>query len=274
MSCARHDELLRREAGLLSAEQAASVDEHLRSCSACAQSWSELQATTHRLRPDPGEFDDPALADDVLTLVRLGRAPDPKRGGARRLLTWLVPAAGLVAAAGLVLLFAWPPAGPDPDGFQARSGAPDPDRWVSIQAFRAGPEGGFQKLGDRLRASDALAFSYRNRTDAYDHLMVLAVDEGGQVFWYYPAHTRPGEDPESVPIHSAPGPIELPDQIRHALAPGRLRLFALFSRGGLRVAAVEAQVSRDLEAAGDLRALERLGLPDTGQQSSLLTVEP
>lgn len=275
MSCTRHDDLLRREAGLLSAERVASVDEHLRTCSDCARTWSRLQATTRRLRPDPGEFDDPALADEVLTLVRLGRDPSSTgRPWSWRPLAWLMPAVGLVAVAGLVLMLAWPPVESAPDGFQARSGPPDPDRWVSVQAFQADPMGGYRSLGDRLRASDTLAFSYLNRTAVYDHLMVLAVDEGGQVYWYYPAHTRPAEDPESVPIRSAQNPIELPDQVRHPLAPGTLRLFALFSKGALRVKAVESQVARDLRAAGSLQALERLNLEGTGQHSRLLTVEP
>jgi hypothetical protein len=100
--------------------------------------------------------------------------------------------------------------------------------------------------------------------------MVLAVDAGGRVYWYYPAHTREDHDPGSIGIGRTRA--QLPDAIRHALRPGPLRLFALFSGKTLRVSEVEAVVARDLASANDLAHLDRLSLPGTGQHSLMLEV--
>ena len=78
-----------------------------------------------------------------------------------------------------------------------------------------------------MLATDALAFSYTNRTRELGYLMILAIDRQGTVFWYYPAYSREDQDPQSIAIRNNAVDIRLADQVRHQLEPGPLRLMAL-----------------------------------------------
>jgi hypothetical protein len=227
-----------------------------------------------RLAPDPGEFDDTELADDVLTLVRLGRATADKTTipTRRRLAPVLLPAAAVAVVALIVfsmILFRTD----DSDGFRVRSGSVvEEDRWVSLEIFRT-TEGGYEPVEAAIHPDDALAFAYTNRfPERLGYLMVFGVDEGGGIYWYYPAHLREGENPSSIRLGMSPQRAELPEEIRHRLRPGLIRVVALFSAEALDVNAVEKSVARGLAKAGSLQALARLELEGTGQQSFLLTV--
>ncbi len=270
MKCARNQDLLRHLAGSLSPERAAALEEHLTHCPHCKQSHDQIVAATGRLAADPGEFDGPEIAKDVMTLIRMGRTSlEPAQPKRFRPIWMLVPAAA--GALALLLVLAWPHTGPDSDGFQIRGSGEDPDRWVSVKAFRSGQEG-YQALDDQLQSNDSLAFSYRNLSQCYHHLMVFAVDQEGQVFWYYPAHSQQGINPASIAIDSEAKDVPLPDQVQHPLRPGSLRLFALFSAEPLRVNAVETAVAQDLLTAESLLHWQRINIPDTGQHSILWTV--
>jgi len=277
MKCIEASELYRLILDELDPDRAAAIEHHLGHCERCASAWNEVQRLVGHLAPDEGEFDDPAFAGDVMTLVRLGRTqkkePHPSWWEALvgRWRAGLATALVAAATASLVLLV-WPrPEGPD-SGFQSRGGAESPDSWVSIQAYRAAGTA-HQPISSALAADDALAFTYSNRSrGVYRFLMILGVDRTGHVFWYYPAYTRAGEDPASVPISSSENPQTLPQQVRHDLRPGELRLFGLFSRAPLRVHQVEAVVATSLQAAGSLRQLQRLPLEGTGQHSFIVAV--
>ncbi len=272
MKCARNKDLLRYITGSLPSEQAAALDEHLAHCPQCTKTKNELMAATSHLAPDPGEFDEPEIAKNVMTLIRMGRAePEPTRPSFFRPVWVLVPAAAACLLA-LVILMAWPQPEAGTEGFHVRGGNEDPDRWVSVRAFRATAEG-YQKVGENMKASDALAFSYSNHSETYRHLMVFAVNPEGQVFWYYPAHTEEGVDPNSIAIGKEAKDVPLPDQIRHPLRAGPLRLFALFSPNSLHVSDVETAVARDFAVPNrDLSKFQRLDMANTGQHSILLTV--
>jgi hypothetical protein len=73
--------------------------------------------------------------------------------------------------------------------------------------------------------------------------MVLAVDGRGGVHWYYPAYERLGEDPAAVPIRARALGVELGEEIRHPLPPGRLQVIALFLPAPRRVLDVERDVA-------------------------------
>jgi len=292
MTCLNFKELTRYMADDLPPERAAAFEQHVAICPRCAGLREELAVMAARIAPDPGEFDDPALADEVMTLIKLGRAqprgtPDVGRTGRWR---WaLVPAAAAALAVALVVLVpairqtgmppevhapGTAPAGGE-SGFQARGGGDEqPDRWVSLSIYRAGGDG-YEPVGESLAANDDLAFAYEDRSPKpYGYLMILAVDGRGKIFWYYPAHLREGENPHSVRTTGRPGQVELPEAVRHDLVPGKLRIFALFARRALDVGTVEALVSRQLgEAEGNLDHLVRLPVADTGQHSLLLRVE-
>ncbi|MEK6609105.1 MAG: hypothetical protein AABZ30_15715 [Myxococcota bacterium] len=128
----------------------------------------------------------------------------------------------------------------------ARGGAKDdPAKWVALRAYRRAGDGARpEPLGARMRRDDALLVAYDNAGPrAYAWLMVYAVDASGSVRWYYPAFEAPGQDPSSIAIAAGSG-VELPDQVRHPLAAGPMRLHALFSRAALRVTDVERDPDR------------------------------
>jgi hypothetical protein len=139
----------------------------------------------------------------------------------------------------------------------------------------------FRTVGDRtepvtgaIRAGDGLLFAYSNPGNTYSHLMVFALDDGGQVYWYYPPYQSAQEDPQAVPIEARRTGVELREVVRHPLRPGKLRLFALFVDRPASVKAVERALA--VAAAGPVVAPEPLALPGVtvGQESWLLEVQP
>jgi hypothetical protein len=270
MKCANESEFARFVAGLVEPEAAAALREHVEHCTRCHAVQTRMAASVGRLAPDPGEFDAPEFVGDVLASIRQEpRQPQVVSPRPARQRRWLwAPVAALSATAILLAArpFLWPG---DSDGFRARGSASHPDRWVSIEIHRA-TAAGYKRLHDTLAAHDALAFAYSNMGDeGYRYLDVFAVDEQGEVFWYYPAPARGADG--GLPI-ARTRRAELPDEIRHELRPGLLRIFAVFAKDPLTVAELERTVRRDLRDASSLEHLERLSLAGTGQQTFLLTV--
>lgn len=276
MKCVGENDLVRLVAGQLPPDEAAFLERHLSDCRSCSKRRDNLVSTTRRLAPDPGEFDQPALVENVMTLLRLGQ-PTPRGVTGRKILWWnwvLLPAAAGLAV--LVVILVWPFGSQlDVSGFRARGGFVEKwDRWVSLRVFKA-TEAGYQPVGETISRDEALAFGYDNRSSGnYRFLMVFAVDEKGSVYWYYPGFRREGENPRSVAIRNTAGPTDLPDEIRHSLSPGKLRIVALFSAQPLEVSSVEAKIAEDLARVGSVELLERLSFEETGQQSFLIQVRP
>lgn len=271
MKCLKQEDLLGYVAGTISSERHSAIEEHFSGCRNCAQARDELITMTRRLAPDPGEFKDPAFADNVLTLLRLGRARPITEAVHNKWLWWFAPAASALAALLMVVFLLQTSTGQN--DFQTRGIKENPDRWVSLKVFRSTADG--YKLADKsILFGDSLAFTYENRSAEYGFLMVFAVDSGGEVHWYYPAFTSEEQDPESIAIQSGLGQVQLPDEVRHDFSPGPVRLFAVFSKSPLRVKAMEEKVARDLRAAGSNISLDRLSLSGSGQQSMLFAVEP
>jgi hypothetical protein len=267
MKCVEASEVTRLFAGQLSEERAQLVQLHFERCAGCAGMRDELATITSRLAHDPGEFDDAAAVDEVMALIRMGKADRPEVVARPSLWsawqTWLVVPVTAAATVLLMLSF-WPQRSID-GGFQARGAASASlDRWVSLQAFRSSSSG-YAPVDGVIAANDALAFTYLNRSrEPLRHLAVVAIDARAEVFWYYPPSTA---------IQRANEPVELPEQVEQALRPGDLRIFGLFSAEPLASADLEAQLKRALHAAGSLQALERLDLRDVGQHSLLLEVK-
>jgi hypothetical protein len=269
MSCASEKDLAGLIAGLFDPEPAAALRAHLERCEPCRFRHATMVAMTRRLAPDAGEFEDPNLVAEVMRAVRAAEVPARSRQ-TPRIWRWLW-APLLAASAAMVVLLAHPFSSDGPDGFRARGGgAANPDRWVSIEIFRA-TSAGYRRVVDRIAPEDALAFAYSNRGDeGYRYLVIVAIDETGEVFWYYPAQEQ-GASGMAITLTAH---ADLPDEIRHRLRPGRLRVFALFSKEPYAVADVEQILREDLRIAKRLDRLERVSLPGTGQQSFLLSVSP
>jgi hypothetical protein len=198
---------------------------HLRSCAPCRARY-RAHALIEELGGDPGR-------------TRLARGifapPRPVR-------PWLI--VGLAAAA--VLLFLVPR---ERSPFQVRGGVSDMRPAVTL--YRMGAAGVPERTGAILKAGDALALSYLNPTArAHSHLMVLATDDRGRVFWFWPAWQDPAANPTAVPIVPGDAPVELGEAVRQPLAPGRITVTALFCDRPVTVREAEAAL-----AAGTLSAL-------------------
>jgi hypothetical protein len=176
-----------------------------------------------------------------------GRSAAPARPRPRAV--WA--GAGLLAAAGAAAAgVALAPAALDPARPAALERGPAPGVEPAIElppalhVFRAAADGRGDPLapGGRLGPDDGVLLAYSNPGARHGWLMVFAVDDRGEVFWYYPSFERAGEDPEAVPIVRGRSGVELGEEIRHALRPGPLRFHALFLEAPARVSAVEALV--------------------------------
>jgi hypothetical protein len=268
MSCASEKDLAELIAGFCDPEPAASLRAHLERCERCRSLHATMAAMTRRLAPDAHEFAQTNLVDDVMRAVRAGQVP--ARSRTSRVGWRWVWAPMLAASAAIVILLARPFSQDRADGFLARGATTSPDRWVSVEIYRA-TGAGYRRVVDRIAADDALAFAYSNRGDeGYRGLQIVAMDETGEIFWYYPAQ-QPGAVGVSITRTER---ADLPDEIRHHLRPGRLRVFALFSKEPHAPADVEHTLRRDLRLAKGLERMQRVSLPGTGQESFLLTVSP
>ena len=136
----------------------------------------------------------------------------------------------------------------DADGFTARGAASSPASSMvapELLVYAAADRGGPSTLlpRDVLARDQSLAFAYTNPANE-SFVAIFAVDDGGQVYWYYPAWTDPADDPVSIPIVSGAASHDLPDAVRHDLHGRSVMVHALFSRAPLHVREVEARVAR------------------------------
>jgi hypothetical protein len=248
----------------LPALAACHLREHLATCAAC-QGRYERQLIAEAVLPDGEARAEERLWREIERVAALPAAKRERRHRPAWLLSLVLAAATAAAVVALVAL----PRAEDPVARgPAATGLPP-----SLHLFRV-VGAGTEPVSARIHAGDGLLFAYSNPGERYSHLMVFAVDERGQVYWYYPAYQRVGDDPEAVPIEGRHTGVELREVIRQPLPPGRVRVYALFLGGPAPVSAVE----RALAAAGAARAVaeERAVLPEWGarQESWLLEVQP
>jgi hypothetical protein len=212
---------------------------HLPGCPPCRDRYRAL-SLLESLEPEAGERARDRLARAIF-------APRPPRRA--------FYGVALAAAAAVVLLVALPR-----EHFTARGGAPE-ERGPrpSLSIARLLPGGAAERVGAVIRAGDSLAFSYVNPPEVgATHLMIFAVDEAARVYWFWPAWTSAGDDPEAVTIGASAAPVELAQAVRHPLPPGKLTVHALFSRHPHHVRELEAAT-----AAGQLTALDGVLVSET-----------
>lgn len=189
--------------------------EHLPTCAACHAHY--------RRRLLLARLDPQALsAEDRLGRgLGLGARPAPR---ARVRLSWAAAAAtGLaVAAAALWMLRT----APTDEGFAARGGGPVQASSSALHVYRVNEAGPPSPLLDTLHAGDELAFAYEN-PEQKPYLMLFAVDELANVYWFYPAWTEASADPKAIAAKLEPGVHELPEGIKHRYAGSRLQLHTL-----------------------------------------------
>ena len=284
MSCVTVDRLIQHLDGELSVNDARGLEEHLVGCAACRRRREELAALVRGLGPESREAQAEDLSGAVLARVRAGeRVEGPElraRTAGARARRWIPVAVGgalaLAAAALLALRLREPSPGLPGAGsgsFSVRGGGSlETERWLALWVYRR-VEGTrrYAPVEGPIRSHERLVFGVRNGEGRYRHLMLVAVDATGQVYWYYPAYEHKGSDPTSIPLGR--GRVELPAEIEHRLSPGRLRFFALFSVEPLKVSAVEAELRRARASRKDPTALTRLELPGVGQLTRVFEVQ-
>lgn len=203
-------------------------------------------------------------------------APAP-RSRARRLAIW-----GALAAAAIAVIAVRLPSrdlGRSTAAPVARGGATDLTGAPVIHVFRSVSDHAAEPIGAGIHARDGLLFAYTNPDPQLRYLMIFAVAQTDTqaiaVHWYYPAYRRLGEDPEAVSILPGTTGIELGEEIRQALRPGAVRIYALFLREPHRVLEIESIVRQIIEEPRRPVTEEtRLPLAGSVQSSLLVQVTP
>lgn len=254
------DELLRFTQGEVTANRAAELEAWAAAAPANRARLDELRSMLTALAA-------PVPPVDLLAEVHAQFARAPPAG--HRLRPGLVRAAAFAAAACLAAV--WLTARPPTDTVRTKgTGATRADAWAGVQAYRVEPGGAPRPLGEHLRAHDSLLFAYTNGGPApFPYLLIFAVDSSGRVYWYYPAWTVPGEDPQAISIQPSERVVELYEQVAQPLSPGPVVVHAIFSRRALRVSEVE-------RALREVAAVDAgpLPFPDTAQQELMVGVAP
>lgn len=100
-----------------------------------------------------------------------------------------------------------------------------------------------EQLTTTMSREDELAFTYDNGADK-THLMIFGVDEGGRVYWFYPAWTSETDEPTAIPIEKGHGRHELLEAIKHRYQGSRLTVHGLFLDRAMTVREVESLLKK------------------------------
>lgn len=268
--------------GDVTPQQIRDIEDRLASCASSRQCLEQLRRVTDAVAGTEAE----EQTIDLVAGVRRAAA-QPQVRSASRWPSWrrsrLPMVAGLAATAAALLFLLpireeathsdttdeLPVQGALGPGLRVKASGPTgDDRWIDLQVYRTNGKDSPQRVAREVRRDDALLFAYTNLGPRpYDHLMVFAIAGKGKVHWFYPGYERRGGDPQSIAIEQEQAGAELPDVVKHDLAPGLLTLYAVFSREPLSVLRVEALI-RDLLAAGrwDPREAARVPLEGTAQR--------
>ena len=267
MKCISPKDLAAYLVGEVTRSQAEDIEEHLASCGSCRKELEGLREMVARIKKPA----DPAEERDHLPDIRRRiKAGDAGHLPGRR--KWPVVAGAIallaILAAAVYLLL---DPGAAEDEFRVKSDQPpatQQDRWAGIRAFSVGAAGTPATLEDVHHESDSLVFTYTNLGEnPYDFLMIFAVDGKGRVYWFHPAYTRTGEDPQSIGISKGAERIELREKVRHEYPEGKLWIYGLFTNEPMRVSSIEKLL--ETTAPG-----ERIPLPGSAQHILATEVKP
>jgi hypothetical protein len=255
-ACPSNRVIARWEAGrLLDGDERRWLEGHTRSCARCSSVVAEIAAARGDLFAADSGVEAARAAHTMMTIAAARAVPRRRWRGWGG---WAGAPLLVGAAAVLLLVPALKPRQPSvmpPPGVRAKG-------QLAVEAFckRADKvfpvgDGGAYYRGDRLR------FAYSTPADG--HLMVLGVDDRGQIFPYY------GEGRlSSVPAAAGakvmlPGSVELDDH------NGAERVFVLWAAAPIDGGAVKRAVAEALAAGADITRAARLPL-ELDQVSFLL----
>lgn len=260
--------------GRLGADQSQALLARLWRCAPCRERY-QRHLLFERVLPDGASRRDGRLWQTILGsagaagATEKGRSERPVRG--RSLLLGASFALALVALIPLSPLWPRSRGGGDPVARGALSGASSAP---SLHLYRS-VGGKTEPLGRELNGGDGILIAYSNPSAELRHLMVFAVDQRGDIHWYYPAYERLGEDPAAIPIRTGAFGVELGEEIRHPLPPGALRIFALFLPEPMHVLGIETLMRTELARhGGAVEEVSSVGPVPGEQTTTLLRVRP
>jgi hypothetical protein len=208
---------------------------------------------------------DPAGALSPAARIAGGLGLPVRRPRALRLKTWLSLAAGAcaTAAAVVILLHARPPSDFEPRGRTFGSGS----QLLTYEVPRGAAP---RPIAAEMRTDSALAFAYAN-VGRKSRLMVFAVDENRQTYWYHPAWRSATENPVAIAIERDQTLHEIPQATTHRFAGRRLQVFGVFLEQAASVREMETWIA---QAGSDGRGGIRLAINGADISHAHVTVLP
>jgi len=234
--------------GAISTDGEKEMRSHLDGCAGCRERY-DRQLIFASLDPN-------ALS----AKERLGRGLGVREPRAR-FWTWALAGSAAVA---LAMIAAMLVPGEDTQNklFFARGSRADGPS-VRLDIFTVGADKKPAAAKGELRPTDELAFAYLNRAGK-KHLLVFAVSDDRQVYWYHPAWRDPQKNPTAITIRSGAKLHELPEAISHPLKGKSLTVFGVFVDRPLSVRDVEQSIQKSKHGrpniTGALVVERRLGL--------------
>jgi hypothetical protein len=271
MRCPSEAELLSFVDVDLPPEKLERVELHLRQCASCARQVAELRELIADVAaPLPAEALD-VKAHVAGVMGRLDKAVVSESTPVRKS-RWLAWGAIAAAAAAVFVVFSHGPEHPLGDVFTARGGADESSlsRDVGLQLYTQSTAVQPLSSGARVRANVAFTAGLRNLGKEQAYLLLFAVDSKRVVHWIAPEYTTAGSDPEAALV--SPSVVErlLPTSaVFDDLAPGPLHVYAVLTRGRLRVSNIEQLPASELTSE---RLLARF--PNSEVRQFLLEVTP
>lgn len=257
----RYRELAEYAEGEVTASDAAEMEQHLKDSPDDRRRLTRVGEVMAALR-DTAEVDDvdllPALRTQIAKEGRVAKTPR-RRGFSMR--HWGLMAAGMIGVMVPMFLFLEQAGSEatDTEGFTAKTARSQVDarsRWISLNVFRLSGNTEPAPLQKTLHADDGVLFAYTNLgPEPFSHLMVFAVDDRRQVYWYYPAFLDVRDDPEGIAIEKGVSRAGLQEVVVHPFPEGTVTIYGLFSDEPHTVSEVEAAVrggildSAELESA-------------------------
>lgn|GEM_PF-6303479 len=252
--------------GMLGSRSGKLMRAHLNDCDEChgiyaAQLYAEQCARSTQ------------QCDDRMEAALFGEPDSAARGISH--LRWGLAGAFTLLLAGLLSQMVLTPGSHSPASmFREKGGAAqNSDRYVSVSIYRQTADG-FVAVGATVPNDSGLAFAYTNRSEThFDRLLLFAMDDAFNVYWYYPAWADPRRNPAAVSIKTGDS-IQLPEAIKHHYLGKSIRVFALFSKGDPATVRDVESLAKELQKAGkDVATMTRFPLGEGGQHSIVLEVK-
>lgn len=181
---------------------------------------------------------DPAAPTAEQRLARgLGLPAAAPSGASSRVRKFALPAAAALAAAAAFPMMMQKRA--VDDGFAARGTGLAPAPNCALHIYKSSKHGQPEPVTTSIQSNDELLFSYDNGCEK-KQLMIYAVDEQKNVYWFHPGWTDAAQNPSSVPLSKEPGVHELRVAVAHAWRGKRIDVHGTFLSSPWHVKEAEA----------------------------------